>query len=305
MPRCCPWRGSVSTSDPVRRPPSVAKVALAAARGVRTAGVLCLWLCGGGCSKPGPPPPDHTSLLPGGVPLEFVRIDSGTFTMGSPRTEPARDADEGPMRQITIAHAFDIGRTEVTQAQWTAVTGARPWSGLPFVREGAEYPAVGVAWSDAVAFTRRLTELLGDAVYRLPTEAEWEYACRAGTSTRWSFGDDLAGLDDHAWHAGNTWDAGERYGHAVATRAPNPWGLFDMHGNVNEWVLDRYDPAYYASAPAVNPPGPEAGRGRVYRGGYFHNNGARRLRSANRMYYDPAVRVASIGLRVVRLDDGG
>ena len=238
--------------------------------------------------------------LPGGVELEFVRIDSGAFLRGSPVTEPGRDGDESPLREVRISRPFHLGRTEITQAQWEAVMGSRPWAGLDFVREGPQYPAVNVSWLEVRAFAERLNDLAGADLYRLPTEAEWEYACRAGTTTRWSFGDDAARLDDHAWHTGNTWDVEERYAHAVATRDPNPWGLHDMHGNVNEWVRDWYSADYYGEAPPADPPGPVTGETRVFRGGYFHHDGARRLRSANRFFAPPEARSASIGARLLR-----
>ena len=253
---------------------------------------------GGGADRAAPPL--LVAGLRGGVEMEFVRIDSGAFLMGSPVTEPGRDADESPLREVRISRPFHLGRTEITQAQWEAVTGSRPWAGLDFVREGAEYPAVNVSWFEVRRFAERLNALAGADLYRLPTEAEWEYACRAGTVTRWSFGDDADRLDDYAWHTGNTWDLDERYAHAVATRDPNPWGLHDMHGNVNEWVQDWYSADYYGTAPPADPPGPVSGEMRVFRGGYFHHDGARRLRSANRFFGPPEARSASIGARLVR-----
>ena len=238
--------------------------------------------------------------LPGGVAMEFVRVDSGTFMMGSPLTEPGRDEDEGPRRQVRISHPYYLGKTEVTQDQWQAVTGARPWSGQDFVREGPGQPAVHIAWHDVQRFVQALNELAAVDLYRLPTEAEWEYACRAGTATRWSFGDDEALLDEYAWHTGNSWEVGERYAHAVGTRLPNRWGLYDMHGNVNEWVQDRYRADYYRDAPDSDPPGSDSGDHRVLRGGYFHQRGGRRLRCANRLYLPPDTRTASLGVRLLR-----
>ncbi len=238
--------------------------------------------------------------LPGGVEMEFVRIDSGAFLRGSPVTEPGRDADESPLREVRISGPFHLGRTEITQAQWEAVMGSRPWAGLDFVQEGPEYPAVNVSWHEVQGFAARMNTLAGADLYRLPTEAEWEYACRAGTTTRWSFGDDPSMLGDYAWHTGNTWDAGERYAHAVATRSPNPWGLHDMHGNVSEWAQDWYVADYYGHASPTDPQGPVTGEQRVYRGGYFHHNGVRRLRSANRFFAWPQARAASVGARLFR-----
>ena len=271
----------------------------------RRMGVLVSAALGLGCAQEGGVAgggghPVLVAQLPGGVEMEFARIDSGAFLRGSPVTEPGRDADESPLREVRISRSFHLGRTEITQAQWEAVMGSRPWAGVEFVKEGPEYPAVNVSWDEVHGFASRLNALAGEELYRLPTEAEWEYACRAGTTTRWSFGDDPAQLGGHAWHTGNTWDAGMRHAQAVATRSPNPWGLHDMHGNVSEWVGDWYAADYYGHAPPTDPPGPAAGEQRVYRGGYFHHNGVQRLRSANRFFAPPKARAASIGARLLR-----
>ena len=271
----------------------------------RQMAVLATGALGLGCAQEGDSAgggsrPALVAELPGGLEMEFVRIDSGVFLRGSPVTEPGRDADESPLREVRITRPFHLGRTEITQAQWEAVMGSRPWAGLDFVEEGPEYPAVNVSWDEVQGFVERLNALAGADLYRLPTEAEWEYACRGGTTTRWSFGDDPSILGDYAWHTGNTWDAGRRHAQAVATRGPNPWGLHDMHGNVNEWVADWYAADYYGQAPGADPPGPSAGEQRVYRGGYFHHNGAQRLRSANRFHAWPQARAASIGARLLR-----
>ena len=232
--------------------------------------------------------------------MTFVWIDPGTFAMGSPPTQPGRDDDESPQRQVTITQGFYLAQNEITQKQWTAVMGTQPWTGLDFVHQGPDYPAAGLSWIDVQQFIQTLNKTAAAPLYRLPTEAEWEYACRAGTTTRWFFGDDEILLDDFAWHSGNTWDAGLQYSQEVATKKPNPWGLYDMHGNLWEWVQDWYSPDYYSRAPNVDPPGPETGLQRALRGGYFHNNGARRLRSANRLSQAPQGRYASVGARLLR-----
>ena len=238
--------------------------------------------------------------LPDGAEMAFVWIDRGTFVMGSPPTEPGRDDDEAPQREVQITRGFYLAQTEITQQQWTAVMDTQPWAGLDFVLQGPDYPAAGLSWLDVEQFAAALNASAGAELYRLPTEAEWEYACRAGTTTRWSFGDDEALLDDFAWHTGNTWDVGLRHSQLVATKKPNPWGLYDVHGNLWEWVHDWYSPEYYGSAPKVDPSGPTTGIQRVLRGGYFHNNGARRLRSANRLSQVPHGRYASVGARLLR-----
>lgn len=242
----------------------------------------------------------HLAELPGGGTMAFVPVPADTFLMGSPVTEPARDDDEGPVHRVIISHPFYIGRTEVTQAQWEAVMGTRPWAGKRFVKSDADRPAVYVSWFDATEMAARLNAWAGAQVYRLPTEAEWEYACRAGSRGRWSFGDNPEVMDQHGWHTGNTWDVGLRAAQPVATLQPNALGLYDMHGNVSEWVADWYGPDYYARSPLCDPAGPASGAARVFRGGYFHNDGVRRLRSANRMYYRPDATAASVGFRLVR-----
>src|SRR5262249_37853395 len=167
-------------------------------------------------------------------------------------------------------------------------------------------------WIDAVNFCNRLSEkhdlepyyrieksavtVRGGTGYRLPTEAEWEYACRAGSTTRWSSVDDVKELDAHAWHAGNSGD----HTHPVGSRKPNAWGLYDMHGNVPEWCGDRYDARYYQQSPASNPGGAGKGSTRVYRGGGWNSLQAQ-TRSASRQTLGTAYSVLTVvGLRVAR-----
>ena len=238
--------------------------------------------------------------------IEMVWIEPGTFQMGSPSSEPGRDSDEGPVHEVTISQGFYLGKYEVTQGQWESVMGTRPWQSRSYVRSGLNYPAVFVSWGDAQEFIRRLNTSLGSEVYRLPTEAEWEYACRAGTTTRWSFGDDESQLGDdesqlgdYAWYRDNAWDVGERYSHSVGTKRANPWGLYDMHGNVWEWVQDWYDRDYYRSSPSVDPAGPSSGSVRVLRGGDFGHH-ARNVRSAIRATLPPGHRYSYVGFRLLR-----
>ena len=130
--------------------------------------------------------------------MTFKEIPAGTFLMGSPETEPDRHLDEH-QHKVTISKAFYMQTTEVTQGQWKAVMGTEPWKGKPTGKEGPNYAATFVSWNDAVAYCEKLSEKEGKT-YRLPTEAEWEYACRAGTQTRWSFGNDEKVLGDYAWY---------------------------------------------------------------------------------------------------------
>ena len=230
---------------------------------------------------------DHTTTLPGGVALELVWIDAGTFDMGAqPRDPddddpPPRAPDQIPEHRVTFSEGFWLGKFELTQAQWTAVMGTRPWRNLPLSRDAPDHPAVFLTWDDAQSFVQTLNRAIGDSLYRLPTEAEWEYACRAGTQTRWSHGDRETTLDDYAWFEKNAWNQNERYAHPVGRRLPNPWGLYDMHGNAEEWVQDFYSATYYDESPEHDPPGPDRGRERVLRGGNYADP-AERVRSSHR-----------------------
>ena len=238
--------------------------------------------------------------LPGGAMLEMVWIEPGTFTMGSPATEPDRDDDEGPQHEVTITKGFWLGKYELTQGQWQSVMGTTPWSGQSYVQENPNHPAVYISWDDVRAFIAELNADAGSNVYRLPTEAEWEYSCRAGTTTRWSFGDDEGQLGKYAWYEGNASSVGERYGHTVGTKLPNPWGLYDMHGNVYEWCQD-WDGSYSSNA-QIDPTGPSSGSEVVYRGGFFYatSGGAQYVRSANRIGKPRNYRSTGVGTRLVR-----
>ena len=210
--------------------------------------------------------------LPGGVTMEMVWIESGSFMMGAPEEEAAmipegQKASEYPIHEVTISRGFYLGKHEFTMEQWEAVMGTRPWAGQNYVIHRPNHPAVYISWDDSQEMIQRLNELEGQNLYRMPTEAEWEYACRAGTRTRWSFGNQMGMAGDYAWHQWNTWEKGEPYGHPVGTRLPNPWGLFDMHGNVWEWVQDWL--GKYPEEAQVDPTGPETGLYRVVRSSIF------------------------------------
>ena len=245
---------------------------------------------------------EATFTLPGGATMEMVWIEPGTFTMGSPENEPDRESDEGPQHEVTISRGFHLGKVEITQRQWESVIGTRPWAGQDLVQENPNHPAVYISWDDVQAFVAKLNADAGSTVYRLPTEAEWEYACRAGTTTRWSFGDDESRLGEYAWYYDNTYPVGEKYAHAVGTKRPNPWGLHDMHGNVWEWCQDWY--GLYTSNTQTDPTGPASGSIRVIRAGGFAHP-IQGVRLANRAGHSPDHRVGDLGARLVRQGQEG
>lgn len=241
-------------------------------------------------------------ILPGGVTMEFVRMAAGSFMMGS--TDDAVwsycHPCEQPLHPVDIAYDFYIGRYEVTQAQWEAIMGVNPASDFGV---GDDYPVYSVSWEDCQSFIVQVNQL-GQGIFRLPSEAEWEYACRAGTTTRFSFGDSVCSptealsceLDDYGWWANNSPEGAEPVGQLL----PNPWGLYDMHGNVNEWCEDDWHEGY-SEAPADGSAWVETPRGdtRVLRGGHWTYN-ARLCRSAFRIQGATTSRYPEAGLRLVR-----
>ena len=230
--------------------------------------------------------------------MKFNKIPAGTFMMGSPETEETRNADEY-QHKVTISKPFYMQTTEVTQGQWKAVMGTEPWKGESNVKEAPDYPAVYVSWDDAVAYCKKLSEKEGKT-YRLPTEAQWEYACRAGTKTTRSFGNNENALGDYAWYEKNAWDIGEKYAHQVGLKKPNAFGLYDMHGNVFEWCHDYYgEDYYYKQSPEKDPTGPASGSSRVLRGGSWCFV-TRDSRSAYRNRNDADFRYYFNGFRLVR-----
>jgi formylglycine-generating enzyme required for sulfatase activity len=214
------------------------------------------------------------------IDMEFVLIPAGTFQMGS-----NAGVNEKPIHTVRISKPFYLGRYEVTQGQWQVVMGNNPST----IKGNAQRPVETVSWEDVQEFIRTLNTTEGSTQYRLPTEAEWEYAARAGTTTAHSFGDNADLLGEYAWLFCNVGDATQ----PVGRKRPNPWGLYDMYGNVWEWVQDWYGP--YTAGTAVDPAGPSAGSNRVMRGGSFTY-----IRSALRNHYAPGDRVAGIGFRLLR-----
>ncbi|MBX2822894.1 MAG: formylglycine-generating enzyme family protein [Rhodothermaceae bacterium] len=218
---------------------------------------------------------------------DFVLIEAGSFFMGS--DDSLAYPDEQPVHQVTISQPFYMSKTEVTQAQWTAIMGKNP---SLFI--GESRPVDNIGPPDIQAFLRALNAATDCAsCYRLPTEAEWEYAARAGSKARFSFGADLDSLAFYAWYAKNA----EYKTHPVAQKKPNAWGLYDMHGNVYEWVQDLYGP--YPSSPTTDPTGSEDGNEYILRGGSW-TDAERELRVTYRDYYAPNHRHNFFGFRLVR-----
>ena len=254
----------------------------------------------------------ETFYLPGGVPLVMHKIPHGTFMMGSPDDELGRDTEdyairESPQHQVTISNDFYIGKFEVTQEQYEAVMGTNP-SKYKAYADSVSRPVERVTWSNAVAFCASLTTYLSSSIpagyqFNLPTEAQWEYACRAGTESSLNNNTNItvsAGKCDNlsvvAWYL----SISSNQTHPVGQKQPNAWGLYDMHGNVWEWCLDRYDQTYYQDClvSCVNPTGPDTGSSRVLRGGSW-NNYPRKARSAHRGSNPPSAVYGDFGFRVV------
>jgi formylglycine-generating enzyme required for sulfatase activity len=244
-----------------------------------------------------------TINLPGNVPMELIRIPAGTFTMGSPSGELSRNSDETE-HAVTLTQDFYLGKTEVTQQQWLAIQplpwpGTAPSAGFGL---GDNYPAYNVSYNDIGSWMTALnTHVTEPGTFSLPTEAQWEYACRAGTTTRFNFGDGFAsnetsdtagGRGDNMWFTGNNSPNGTK---AVGQKPANAWGLHDMHGNVWEWCSD-----WYGTYPGTvtDPTGPVSGSVRVFRGGSWVNS-AQGCRSARRGNGNPTLRGDGLGFRVL------
>jgi formylglycine-generating enzyme required for sulfatase activity len=220
-----------------------------------------------------------------GVPVEransmgmrFVLIPPGEFMMQRLDSEGHRE--EGPQHRVRITKQLYLQTTEVTQGQWETVMGTRPWNGQANVREGSDFAATYISWQGVQGFCARLSERERVA-YRVPTEAEWEYACRAGSTAKYHFGDDASRLGEHAWFGDNAASRNERYAHRVGYKKPGPFGLYDMHGNVWEWCQDWFV-VDYDTAASNDPVGPPDGSARVTRSGGW-GDWAGRCRAAYR-----------------------
>jgi len=247
-------------------------------------------------------PATYATDLNATVSLDMIWVQPGTFVMGSPTTETGRGTNETE-HNVTLTQGFYLGKYEVTQAQYEAVMGFNP-SEFNATSNGGR-PVEDLNWTEALAFCEQLTirernagRIPSDWAYVLPTESQWEYACRAGTTTVYSWGDDI-----NSSHANYNWDGDWNTGsdfkqtRDVGQYGPNPWGFFDMHGNVWEWTADRFAAAYPTDNPSIDPTGPASGSDRVVRGGSWHDAGAG-LRSARRGSSSPGHRGSNIGFRV-------
>jgi formylglycine-generating enzyme required for sulfatase activity len=230
-----------------------------------------------------------TPLLNNSIGMEFVLIEAGTFLMGSNEIQDHDQFKADPVHQVTIRQPFYLGKYTVTQGQWEAVMGVNP----SYFKGDLDRPVEYVSWDDTQQFIRRLTAKESGVIYRLPTEAEWEYACRAGSTTAYSFGDDPGQLYRYGWYRNNAGDTTHPVGH----RTPNAWGLYDMHGNVWEWVQDWL--GEYTPESVTDPQGPEFNWLRVLRGGGWRGD-ARGCQSAFRFNCAPAGRFDCFGFRLLR-----
>ena len=225
------------------------------------------------------------SSLTNSLGMQLVLVPAGEFQMGS-----ANESDEErPVHTVRISKPFYLGLHEVTQGQWETVTGSNPSR----FKGDTNRPVETVSWEEVQKFIDKLNSKEGGTKYRLPTEAEWEYAARAGSTTAYSFGDDSSQLGKYAWFADNA----DNTTHPVGKLQPNAWGLYDMHGNVWEWVQDWY--GKYTAEPVTDPQGPASGSYRVLRGGGW-GHGAGKCRSAYRGNGAPGGRVVGLGFRLLR-----
>jgi formylglycine-generating enzyme required for sulfatase activity len=245
-------------------------------------------------------PPVALRSFTNSIGMEFRLIPLGEFTMGglkssedvAPHTAGEYALDERPPHPVRITKPFWMAVTEVTQEQYLKVTGDDPSE-----IKGAFHPVERVDWADAVEFCKRLSAI-ESREYRLPTEAEWEYACRAGTSTDWCCDDDGKDLEEYGWYIpGSTWT------HPVGQKKPNRWGLYDVHGNVAEWCNDWA--GKYTDAPQRDPTGPCAGSARIVRGGHIAGLVPMSCRSPGRQQFPPTSRELVLGFRIVMVDEPG
>ncbi len=255
-----------------------------------------------GCRVETAPSTDAPDVIRNSIGMGLKLLSGGTFTMGEALIDEDRQFER---HVVTLTRPFFIGTHEVTNAQWKRVMG-----NVPSYAKGSDHPVERVSWEDAMAFCNALSDLPEERkagrVYRLPTEAEWEYACRAGTTTRFSFGDEDtpdSRMGEYSWYLSNS--GSDQQGgpdkhapnvtHPVGTKRPNPWGLYDMDGNVREWCSDWF--SELDIGPATDPQGPAAGTDRATRGGYFSAQ-IWDARPARRYGNPPTTKSPGLGFRV-------
>ena len=265
----------------------------------------------GSGAKPETAGPKQITLdLGQGVTMKLALVSAGEFMMGG-KFAPAQAvklyggkeahyAGEHPRHKVTISKPFYMGICEVTQSQWEAVMDAKPYDGKMLTKIGPDYPASWVNWTEAAEFCDKLSKKIGRTV-TLPSEAQWEYACRAGSDTEFCYGDDRKKVGDYAWWFGNMIDndKAKSYARKGGLKKPNAWGLYDMHGNVWEWCRDWYSKEFYAGGMNVDPECIQEAKTRSVRGGSWYN-GAVHLRSAARnSWCGPKYRHYNYGFRVM------
>lgn len=254
---------------------------------------------------PTEPPPEitvHLSNLPEETrPLTMIYIPPGSFLMGRYPGEQDSTPFEDPQHPVTLSKGFYIGKYVVTKAHWEAVLGTTPWMGRNNYITHPDSPAVFVSWSDTQLFIQAMNEL-GQGTFRLPSEAEWEYACRAGTTTRFYWGDDpdYTLIGDYSWYRHNAFDLGNIYAHVVGQKLPNPWGLYDMSGNVWEWCQDWWHDNYEGAPNDGSAWEIPAGSYRVFRGGWYKRIEQNRSAARNFNSLSPDYSYANLGFRLVR-----
>ncbi|MDR2301564.1 MAG: formylglycine-generating enzyme family protein [Deltaproteobacteria bacterium] len=236
----------------------------------------------------------QTPIVTNLVDMTFVWVPKGRFFMGAGPGFQGDGLYERPAHEVSVTKGFRLTRTEVTTEQWNRVMGNMKFYGAKNKKDQGQLPISDVSWHDALAFVERLNELEGTKKYRLPTEAEWEYAARAGSATAYFFGDDPKLMADYAW-CGEGFAEGSA--HPVGLKKPNAFGLVDMAGNVSEWVQDWFSPDYYANKVGQNPKGPSGGEEKVHRGGAYASD-PKTCQSAWRETDLPTVRSVNIGFRV-------
>lgn len=234
-----------------------------------------------------------SEIIENSIGIEMALVPAGQFTMGGDQVTEQADENETPRHSVTFDTSFHIGRVAVTQSQWQAVMETNPSR-----FEDPARPVEMVSHHDASLFVKRLNQKEATRSYRLPTEAQWEYAARAGSREAYCYGAGKMKLTRYAWLNKNSDNTTQPAGLLL----PNAWGLYDMHGNIHEWCSDWFDRNYYAASPARHPTGPDTGLARVLRGGDW-GSADWYCRCAVRSLSSPDRRSQRVGFRIVKLID--